>query len=67
MTQSGTASVAPRSMEAPAHLTVTGRQPPIVTHDLLDDAADPILKHLRHRALFNAQHDPVKVILSTSS
>ena len=29
-------------------------QPPIVTHDMLDDHGDPILAHLRHRRLFNA-------------
>jgi glycogen synthase len=40
----------------------TGRQPPIVTHDLVDDGGDPILKHLRHRQLFNSADDPVKVI-----
>jgi glycogen synthase len=40
----------------------SGRQPPIVTHDLVDDANDPILKHLRHRGLFNSADDPVKVI-----
>jgi len=40
----------------------SGRQPPIVTHDLADDGGDPILKHLRHRELFNAADDPVKVI-----
>ena len=44
------------------HAWRTGRQPPIVTHDLVDDANDPILKHLRHRRLFNAPDDPVKVI-----
>jgi glycogen synthase len=37
-------------------------QPNIVTHDLVDDANDPVLKHLRHRALFNAADDPVKMI-----
>jgi glycogen synthase len=37
-------------------------QPTIVTHDLLDDTNDPILQHLRHRNLFNAAHDPVKVV-----
>jgi glycogen(starch) synthase len=37
-------------------------QPPIVTHDLVDDANDPVLNHLRHRHLFNAADDPVKVI-----
>jgi len=40
----------------------TGRQPPIVTHDLVDDAGDPILQHLRHRGLFNSPDDPVKVV-----
>lgn len=40
----------------------TGRQPPIVTHDLIDDADDPILQHLRHRGLFNSPDDPVKVV-----
>jgi glycogen(starch) synthase len=39
-----------------------GRQPTIVTHDLWDDQGDPILRHLRHRQLFNAADDPVKVI-----
>jgi glycogen(starch) synthase len=39
-----------------------GRQPTIVTHDLWDDANDPVLRHLRHRWLFNAPDDPVKVI-----
>jgi glycogen(starch) synthase len=38
------------------------RQPAIVTHDLQDDAHDPILNHLRHRGLFNAADDPVKVV-----
>ena len=38
------------------------RQPLIVTHDLVDDANDPVLKHLRHRKMFNAADDPVKVV-----
>lgn len=38
------------------------RQPHIVTHDLMDDAGDPILKHLRHRHLLNAGDDPVKIV-----
>src|SRR5436190_765841 len=37
-------------------------RPTIVTHDLIDDANDPILKHFRHRGLFNAADDPVKVV-----
>jgi len=40
----------------------THRQPLIVTHDLVDDAGDPTLKHLRHRWLLNAADDPVKVV-----
>jgi glycogen synthase len=40
----------------------TGRQPPIVTHDLIDDANDPILQHVRHRGLFNSPDDPVKIV-----
>ncbi len=44
------------------HAYRTGRQPTIVTHDMVDDVNDPILKHLRHRQLFNHPEDPVKVI-----
>ncbi|HEY8668814.1 MAG TPA: glycosyltransferase [Tepidisphaeraceae bacterium] len=44
------------------HAWRTSRQPLIVTHDLSDDAGDPILKHLRHRGLFNAADDPVKIV-----
>ena len=40
----------------------TQQWPPIVTHDLSDDGADPVLRHLRHRNLINAPHDPVKVV-----
>jgi glycogen(starch) synthase len=40
----------------------TGPPPAIVTHDLWDDAKDPILQHYRHRHLFNAAEDPVKVV-----
>lgn len=40
----------------------TGPQPSIITHDLVDDAADPILQHFRHRHLFNSADDPVKVV-----
>lgn len=36
--------------------------PPIVTHDLCDDAGDSVLCHLRHRGLINMQDDPVKVV-----
>lgn len=39
-----------------------GPRPTICTHDLVDDAGDPVLRHLRHRHLLNAPDDPVKVI-----
>lgn len=38
------------------------RQPHIVTHDLVDDANDPTLQHIRHRHLLNFAGDPVKVV-----
>jgi glycogen(starch) synthase len=44
------------------HAWRTSRQPPIVTHDLMDDNHDPVLQHLRSRALFNAKDDPVKIV-----
>lgn len=40
----------------------TNQWPPVVTHDLWDDANDPVLNHLRHRNLLNAPSDPVKVV-----
>ena len=44
------------------HAWRTTRQPLVVTHDLADDGGDPVLQHIRHRGLFNAADDPVKVI-----
>src|SRR4051812_7337017 len=44
------------------HVWRSARQPPIVTHDLHDDAGDAVLRHLRHRRLFNAADDPVKMV-----
>ncbi|HWP39747.1 MAG TPA: glycosyltransferase [Tepidisphaeraceae bacterium] len=44
------------------HVWRSGRQPSIVTHDLVDDANDAVLRHLRWRQLFNAADDPVKVV-----
>jgi glycogen synthase len=44
------------------HAWRSPRQPLIVTHDLADDANDPVLKHLRHRGMFNAADDPVKIV-----
>jgi glycogen(starch) synthase len=38
------------------------RPPTIVTHDLVDDAHDEVLKQLRERQLFNLPSDPVKVV-----
>jgi len=36
--------------------------PGIVTHDLIDDAHDPVLNELRNCRLFNQEGDPVKVV-----
>ncbi len=44
------------------HAWRTGQPPLIVTHDLVNDADDPVLMHLRHRQLFNLSGDPVKVV-----
>lgn len=44
------------------HVWRSSKWPTIVTHDLADDASDPVLKHLRHRRLLNSADDPVKMI-----
>jgi glycogen(starch) synthase len=44
------------------HARKTTRLPSIVTYDLANDGEDPILRHLRHRRLFNEPSDPVKVV-----
>ncbi len=44
------------------HAMRNTRLPPIVTHDLKNDAADPVLNHLRYRGMINAADDPVKVV-----
>ncbi|KAL5512370.1 GSY1 [Sanghuangporus baumii] len=36
--------------------------PPITTHNMADDAHDPILNQIRRVQLFNARHDRVKII-----
>ncbi len=36
--------------------------PPVVTHNMADDAADPILNQIRRVQLFNRSNDRVKVI-----
>ncbi len=45
-----------------AHAWRASPPPTIVTHDLLDDAGDPVLRHLRHRGLWNLEADRVKVV-----
>ncbi|HEX8522600.1 MAG TPA: glycosyltransferase [Tepidisphaeraceae bacterium] len=44
------------------HAWRSGRQPLVVTHDLVDDAGDPILKHVRARGMFNSADDSVKLV-----
>jgi glycogen(starch) synthase len=44
------------------HAWKTGQPPSIVTHDMADDANDPVLKHLRHRWLVNGADDAVKMV-----
>ncbi|QLG70878.1 hypothetical protein HG535_0A08240 [Zygotorulaspora mrakii] len=39
-----------------------GELPPVVTHNMVDDANDPILNQIRHVQLFNHPSDPVKMI-----
>ncbi|EDO43220.1 predicted protein [Nematostella vectensis] len=36
--------------------------PPVVTHNVLNDATDPILCHIRRIQLFNTRHDRVKIV-----
>lgn len=36
--------------------------PPIVTHNMVDSGADPILMELRRLQLFNASGDRVKIV-----
>ena len=40
----------------------TDNLPPVVTHNLYDDANDPILNFIRSSGLVNGKDDPVKVI-----
>jgi len=40
----------------------TARLPPVVTHDLEDDAHDEVLNRLRSAGLFNRAEDPVKIV-----
>jgi glycogen(starch) synthase len=44
------------------HAWRTWKQPAIVTHDLWDDAGDPVLNQLRACKLFNDRHDAVKIV-----
>jgi glycogen synthase len=36
--------------------------PPITTHNMADDANDPILNQIRRVKLFNASYDRVKIV-----
>jgi glycogen(starch) synthase len=36
--------------------------PPVITHNMIDDATDPVLSHIRRTQLFNNRSDRVKVI-----
>uniref|UniRef100_A0AAX7VJJ7 Glycogen [starch] synthase n=1 Tax=Astatotilapia calliptera TaxID=8154 RepID=A0AAX7VJJ7_ASTCA len=36
--------------------------PPVTTHNMLDDSADPILSNIRRVGLFNSRNDRVKVV-----
>lgn len=36
--------------------------PPITTHNIIDDAGDPVLVNFRRCQLFNEKHDRVKVL-----
>ncbi|XP_050964069.1 glycogen [starch] synthase, liver isoform X2 [Labeo rohita] len=36
--------------------------PPVTTHNMLDDSADPILSNIRRIGLFNARNDRVKIV-----
>lgn len=40
----------------------SGRTPPIVTHNMIDDGKDEILNHLRSCSLFNSPQDRVKIV-----
>ncbi len=39
-----------------------GPLPTIITHDLIDQDNDPVLRHLRHRGLWNLPDDRVKIV-----
>ncbi len=44
------------------HAWKSDAPPAIVTHDLIDDASDPVLNQLRNCKLFNLESDRVKVV-----
>lgn len=44
------------------HAWRSNRPPIVVTHDLLDDTRDPVLRQLRACNLLNAKTDPVKIV-----
>jgi glycogen(starch) synthase len=40
----------------------SGVLPPVITHNLEDDATDPVLNQIRNLRLFNRPDDPVKIV-----
>jgi glycogen(starch) synthase len=44
------------------HAWKSRARPGVVTHDLIDEASDPVLNQLRSCRLFNHEDDPVKVV-----
>jgi glycogen(starch) synthase len=44
------------------HAWKSRARPGVVTHDLIDEASDPVLNQLRSCWLFNHEDDPVKVV-----
>lgn len=49
-------------MKRASHAFSRSTEPPIVTHDLVQESVDPVLEHLRRKGFKNAEGDPVKVI-----
>jgi glycogen(starch) synthase len=45
-----------------SHAWRQGRQPAVVTHDVIGDGTDPVLCQIRACKLFNAKDDPVKIV-----
>lgn len=71
----GNSEVAPSDLLSPQDQALLKRRisalkrdslPPVVTHELVDDTNDPIMKQLRRRKLLNSHEDRVKVIFHPS-